>query len=152
MRIRNFSSTPRPRNAITLDLAPRHALVLQPDTGGSPVPVELDLALLLEKGQAALVVVTPQLLALGLTPAASVMVITPADPVAILRLWVNPPTTPVEIPAGTTIARLLLIEGELMSLVDDPHLDDVLDPEPPSPFAQFADQQGQAPFRGGGED
>lgn len=155
MHIRSFASTPRPRNALTLDLATRRDVVLRPDPSGRPISVELDLAVSLEIGQTALVIVAPQFLALGLTPAASVMLITPTDPVAVLRLWVNPPSTPVEVAAGTVVARLLFVEGDLISLMEDPRLDDALDPEPPSPFAQFTnrtDEAVQAPFRGGGQD
>lgn len=150
MRIRNFALHPRPRSALTLELASRRATLLAPDPSGRPIAVELDLAVALEDGQAAIITASPNLLARGLTPAAGAILVTAPEPLAVLRLWVNPPNTPIELPAGTTIARLLLLEAAAVPLFDDPTLDDLLDPEPPSPFVQFQTHD-VAAFRGGDE-
>lgn len=145
MRIRNFANQPRPHLANALDLAPRRSVTVSPDSECRPVPVELDIAVLLESGQVGLLTCLPALLELGLTPAASAVTITSSDPLQVLRLWVRPGPTPVELVAGRAIARLLLLELPNISLVDDAILDDTLEPQYLTPYAQPIRPR-QAPF------
>ena len=150
MRIRNFAAVPRPRSANVLDLASRRSITV-PGGSSEPFDVELDLAIALETGEFALLVASPALLTLGLRPPGAV-IIGSADPIRVVRLSVLPAAGPVELPAGAVIARLLLIETTTIDLFDDPMLDDTLEPETLTPYAQMFNPDRQSAYRPPEED
>ena len=106
-----------------IPLGPRRPMVLNPDPNGSPVKIELDLALEIPDDTVAVLTVDPHLLELGLVPALGVDFITSLRPVRALNLWVFPPKVAVALDPGTTLATLIFLHMAMpRGVYDDPHL------------------------------
>lgn len=103
-----------------------------PCAPGTPMALELDAAVLLERGQIALIVPLPSLFKLGLRPLSS-QVLTDGDPLAPMHIWVVAPDEPIEIPADVCLARAVFLEAAPQQFYNDETLDDILDPHSVGP-------------------
>lgn len=124
LRVRDLSSHRNgqfPNGEIRL--GPRKSHVFMPTADGSPIRVELDLAVQLDDDQAALIVPSPTLFELGLRPVAGADLITPNRPIRPLFLLLESPREAVALEAGTHLATMAIIGYVTPRYYHDPFLD-----------------------------
>lgn len=136
MRVRFLNpDSPRPHSGLAIPVHLRLHQILSP--ASTPIRLELDLALALEHGEAALLLPTPHLLELGLRPLLGAQLILPEDAVEALSLWVEAPAAELEIAEQEVLAQLLVLSLPAQRFYDDANLDDLLDPQAGDPFLRF---------------